>query len=145
MSDSSSITAMSGDKGSKTLAVGNSNGYVIIFATDTDAEWKPAFNIGTKEEIPVTGLQTLVRSGMSSLFVAGLANGLVKLINSRTGQLLAELGAHSRGINALTCHPSQSQFLTCSDDTFLNVFNVTSSTEDSIDVNVTLSSKVNEF
>ena len=56
MSDSSSITAMSGDKGSKTLAVGNSNGYVIIFATDTDAEWKPAFNIGTKEEIPVTGL-----------------------------------------------------------------------------------------
>ncbi len=34
MTDDSAITAMSGDPKSNTLAVGNSNGYVIIFECD---------------------------------------------------------------------------------------------------------------
>ena len=34
MADESPITAISGDSKSKTLAVGNSNGFVVIFSCD---------------------------------------------------------------------------------------------------------------
>lgn len=56
MSDSSAVTALSGDQRSRHLAAGNSNGYVIIFETDNENEWKPSFNVGTADEIPVTAL-----------------------------------------------------------------------------------------
>ena len=45
MVDESSLTAMSADAKSKTLAVGNSNGYMIIFSCDVQGEWKPLHNI----------------------------------------------------------------------------------------------------
>ena len=145
MTDQSAITCISGDPKSKNLAVGNSNGYVIIFETDNQAEWKPISNIGPKDEIPVTALQTLNRSGLSSLFIAGFANGMVKVIHATVGSVLAEIGAHSRGLNALTVHPTKPIFASCGDDTFLNVFQVTSDNDDSVDVSVNLSSKVNDF
>jgi hypothetical protein len=44
-----------------------------------------------------------------------------------TGAVIAEVGAHSRGINALACHPQIPIFATCSDDTFLNIFEVVGS------------------
>lgn len=34
MADENAITAMSSDSRSKTLAVGNSNGYIVIFGCD---------------------------------------------------------------------------------------------------------------
>lgn len=45
MTDESAITAFAGDSKSKTLAVGNSNGYVVIFECDNQTEWKPLFSI----------------------------------------------------------------------------------------------------
>ena len=45
MTDESAITAITADPRTKTLAVGNSNGYVIIFECDTQGEWKPLHNI----------------------------------------------------------------------------------------------------
>ena len=55
------------------------------------------------------------------------------------------LGSHSRCLNALTCHPERPLFLTCGDDTFLNVFSVGGDREDQVDVSLTLSSKVNDY
>ena len=51
------------------------------------------------------------------------------------------MSAHSRGINALTCHPIKPLIATCSDDTFMNIFEVT----DKLDVNLVLSSRVNDY
>jgi WD40 repeat protein len=138
MIDNSAITGMACDRKSQTLAVGNSNGYVIIFECDNQSEWKPIHNIKPKEEIPVTSLDVLNRS--ENLYIVGFANGEVKIISPK-GQVLVEMSAHSRGINALTCHPSKPLFATCSDDTFLNIFEV----KESLDIGLVLSSRVNDY
>ena len=138
MIDNSAVTAMACDRKSQTLAVGNSNGYVIIFECDSQSDWKPIHNIKPKDEIPVTSIEVLNKS--ENLYVVGFANGEVRIISPK-GLIIIELSAHSRGINALTCHPTKPLFATCSDDTFMNIFEVT----DKLDVNLVLSSRVNDY
>ncbi len=142
MEDSSAITAMSGDSKSKTLAVGNSNGYVIIFACDLQDEWKALHMIQPPHEIPVTSLSLLNRG--DNLYVAGFANGQVQLISTE-GYIACNLSAHSRCLNAIACHPSKSVFATCSDDTFVHVFEVVGDTAAKRDINLILSSRVNDY
>ena len=84
----------------------------------------------------------MIRS--ENLYVIGLANGTVKIAQS-TGSIVAELSSHSRSLNALVCHPSKPLFATCSDDTFMNVFEVKGDKPERIDVNLVLSSKVNDY
>ncbi|TNV77557.1 hypothetical protein FGO68_gene3676 [Halteria grandinella] len=143
MTHASSITAMSGDPKSQTLAVGNSNGYVIIFDCDNQTEWKAKASVPTKDEIPVVSVGLIVKGG-ENYYAVAYANGSVKLITP-AGVVVSEIGAHSRGINALTCHPQRPIFATCSDDTFVNVYEVTGETVENLDVNLLLSSKVNDF
>ena len=78
----------------------------------------------------------------SNIFVVAFLNGAVKLFNSETGTLIGEVGAHSRQINALVCHPTKSVFATCGDDTFLNVWEVKG---DEIEIDVVVSSRVADF
>ncbi|CDW78897.1 wd repeat-containing protein 54-like [Stylonychia lemnae] len=139
--DESAVTSMSCDLRSRTLAVGNSNGYVIIFQCDTQSEWKPLHSIQPQTEIPVHSISTLNRG--DNVFVVGYANGSVRLI-SPSGQLLCNLSAHSRSLNALTCHPTKSVFATCSDDTFTHIFEVVGDKLDKLNVNLILSSRVND-
>lgn len=73
--------------------------------------------------MPATSVACLQRPN-SNLFVVAFMNGAVKLFNSESGALVGEVGAHSRQINGLVCHPKKSFFATCSDDTFLNVWEV---------------------
>lgn len=79
-----------------------------------------------------------------NLFVAGFVNGLVKLITP-AGVVICEMSVHSRCLNALTCHPTKSIFATSSDDTFVHVFEVTGDTSSKRDVNLILSSRVNDY
>jgi WD40 repeat protein len=58
---------------------------------------------------------------------------------------VGEIGSHSRSLNALICHPTKPIFATGSDDTFVNVYEVTGDKADNIDVNLALSSKVNDY
>lgn len=142
MVDQSAITAMSTDPKSQTLAVGNSNGYIIIFECDNQTEWKPIHSLNPQNEIPVTALETLIRN--ENLFAAGFVNGNVKLIHPN-GQILCELAAHSRSINSLICHPSRPIFATCSDDTFVHLFEVINGKDNKLDVNLFLGSQVNDY
>lgn len=73
MVDENPITCMSSDEKSRTLAVGNSNGYIVILSCDNQTEWKPLYNIAPLNEIPVISLGTLNRG--ENLFIAGLSNG----------------------------------------------------------------------
>ena len=79
-----------------------------------------------------------------NLYVVGFGNGAVKII-SPVGQVVCELSAHSRIITSLACHPSKSVFATCSDDTFMHVFEVSGDRQDKLDVNLMLGSRVNDF
>jgi WD40 repeat protein len=136
---------MESDSKSRTLAVGNSNGYVIVFEVNSQQEWKPIHNVAPRDEIPVTSIGIIQRSGLSNLYAVGFANGSVKIINPEKGNVLAEISSHSRGLNALVCHPNKPVFASCSDDTFVNVFAISSEREDLIDVNLVLSSRVNDY
>jgi WD40 repeat protein len=80
-----------------------------------------------------------------NLYAAGFANGMVKIINPMGGIVLCELSAHSRSLNALTCHPTKPLFATCSDDTFMHIFEVTGDKNDKLDVKVVLSSRLNDY
>ena len=78
--------------------------------------------------------------------MVAFANGSVKLFNSETGSIMAEIGAHSRQISGMVCHPTKCVFVTCGDDTFLNIWKVVSSSKKGeIEIEVVSSSRVPDF
>ena len=140
--DETPITAMSGDARSKTLAVGTATGSVLVFECENQGEWRILHTIESTQEIPVTSMGTLMRG--DNIYVVGFANGMVKLIHP-SGFVACELSAHSRCLNSLACHPSKSVFATCSDDTFMHIFEVSGDKLDRLDVNLLISSRVNDY
>ena len=145
MNDENPITHMTFDERSKTLAVCNSNGYVVLFKAeekDKAIKLNPISTLTPADEIPCTSLGTLFRG--ENLLVACFSNGAVKIFTFN-GEIVCEIGAHSRNINAVACHPSRSLFWTVGDDCFLNVFEVTGDTVDKIEVDLRLSSKVTDL
>ena len=64
----------------------------------------------------------------------GYASGMVKLVKCDTGRTVCELQAHSRQVSALVCHPVRPIFASVSDDTFVNLWEVTGSKLESIDI-----------
>ena len=66
-----------------------------------------------------------VRSGLAkganaNVYVSCMANGLMRIYDAKQGQILAEIQGHSRAINTIDVHPSQSKFITAGDDTYVN-------------------------
>jgi len=101
MSDNNPITHMTFDERSKVLAVGNSNGYVVLFKAEEDGKivkLNPISHLSPPDEIPLTSLGTLFRG--ENLLVASFSNGTVKLFTFE-GDKVCEIGAHSRNINAV--------------------------------------------
>lgn len=101
MADSNPITHMTFDDRSKVLAVGNSNGYIVLFkAEEVDGKVKltPNSHLEPPAEIPLTSLGTLFRG--ENLLVSAFTSGTVK-IHTFEGQKVCEIGAHSRNINAI--------------------------------------------
>ena len=143
MTDNCPITALSADPRSKTLAAGNSNGFIVIFSCFNETGWKPLHSIAPPTEIPCMSLGLLFRG--ENLYVAGFANGHVILISPDQGFVVAEISAHSRQLNALACHPIKSVFATCSDDTFVNIFEVSGDKIDKLEVSLVMASRVNDY
>lgn len=80
MNDSNPITHMTFDDRSKVLAVGNSNGYVVLFSAEEDdgtVKLNPISHLAPPNEIPLTSLGTLFRG--ENLLVGSFANGTVQL------------------------------------------------------------------
>ena len=94
-------------------------------------------------EVPATTASVINRG--ENLFAIGFANGAVKLYNCESGTIICELQAHSRQINGLVCHPTKSVFATCGDDTFLNVWEVSGSKLENLDINLICSSRVTDY
>ena len=110
MTDKNPITHMAFDERTKTLAVGNSNGFIVLFKAEEEGgkvKLNPIKHISPPAEIPLTSLDTLLRG--ENLLVASFTNGTVKLYTFE-GDILVEIGAHSRNINAVACHPNKSIF-----------------------------------
>ena len=55
------------------------------------------------------------------------------------------MGAHSRQVNALCCHPNRTVFVSAGDDTFVNLWEVTGATVEKLDINLLTSSIVNDY
>ena len=138
--------AIVSDPKSRNMAIATGTGAVIFVATHEDKEWQPVHNLLASlkvSEIPATSADVLNRG--QNLFAIGYANGSVKLFNAEDGQLLCELGAHSRQVNALVCHPTKAVFATCGDDTFVNIWEVSGSKLASLDINLIVSSRVADY
>lgn len=145
MTDKNTITHMTFDERTKILAVGNSNGFIILFKAEEEGgsvKLNPIKHLSPPAEIPLTSLGTLFRG--ENLLVAAYSNGTVKIFTF-DGNILVEMSAHSRNINAIACHPNKSIFWTVGDDCFLNVFEVTGDYTDKIEVDLRLSSRVTDL
>ncbi len=62
-----------------------------------------------------------------------------------TGKLVCEIGAHSRQINAVKAHPTRAVFATAGDDTFVNLWEITGSSIEKLDISLLSSSIVNDY
>ena len=145
MHDSNPITHMTFDERSNVLAAGNSNGFVVLFKAEESGgkvQLNPLCHLSPPNEIPLTSLGTLFRG--ENLLVSWFSNGTVKL-HTFEGDPVCEIGAHSRNINAVCCHPSKSIFWTVGDDWFLNVWEVIGDRVDKIEVDLRLTSKITDL
>lgn len=53
-------------------------------------------------------------------------NGTLRILNCATGVAVAEIGGHSRIVNALDIHPTKNMFVTVGEDTYVNVWTLPS-------------------
>ena len=128
-----SVSALASDPKTKVMVAGDSMGTLHFIKCDNELGWKSETTVKSKHENPVLALETLYRG--DNIFVSALYSGAVQLISPQ-GYILASVQAHSRIITGICCHPLKSIFATCSDDTFANIFEVTGSREDKIDINL---------
>ena len=99
------ILGISYDFTSSRLAVALATGEVIFLQANYEVDWKLIKTYECDLDIPAVSICNLQLGGKKSLFVCAYINGIIKLFNSETCGLEAEIGAHSRQINALICHP----------------------------------------
>jgi len=101
----------------ETLASADQDGKIVTWAS-------PLFE---KESVfagdgnPVTGL-----GFKGSTIIASRGSGGISLLNGKTGVAIAEIGGHSRVINALDVHPSLDMFVTAGEDCYVNVWTLPS-------------------
>jgi len=140
------ITAMVADAKSKHLLIAQGNGDITLLKCSMEDQWDMV-DVGQNPHgftsNPATCVDVL-SCGMN-MFVVGFASGTVRLFLCETGKFICELAAHSRQINAIAAHPTKQVFATCSDDTFLNLWEVTGSKIDNMDINLIVSSRVNDY
>lgn len=73
-------------------------------------------------ETMITSIKLLISNNGYNMYVAAMANGLIKIFNCSKAEQVAELQAHSRAINGLVCHSIKPLFATVSDDTIVNLW-----------------------
>ena len=146
MSMATPIVTMAVDQRSKVLLVATGQGQTLILKPKIEDDWgvvQPTGQDGNFANNPVTCAD--VMSVGLAMFVVGYASGTIKLFLCETGQLVCEIGGHSRQVNALVAHPSRMVFASAGDDTFVNLWEITGSQVDRLDINILTSSIVNDY
>ena len=127
------ITALASEVGGpKTLASADQSGKIVTWAS-------PVFekeSVFAGEGNTVTGL-----AFKDDVIIATLASGTIRLLNARTAVPIAEIGGHSRVINAIDVHPVLDMFVTAGEDTFVNVWTLPNEATGQ-EISVTLNAKV---
>ena len=79
------------------------------------------------------------------MFVVGYASGTIRLFLCETGHMVCEIGGHSRQVNTICAHPTRTVFVSAGDDTFVNLWEISGSSVDRLDINILTSSIVNDY
>mmetsp|Transcript_1824 Transcript_1824/g.2681 ORF Transcript_1824/g.2681 Transcript_1824/m.2681 type:complete len:317 (+) Transcript_1824:54-1004(+) len=58
------------------------------------------------------------------LVAASYSTGHIRFFQISTGDLVCEISAHSRGINAIAIHPNEQMMISCGDDQMLNIWSL---------------------
>lgn len=117
-----SITSL--DINGSTMASGDDNGTVKIWTGSTSSFSVIGSCAGSS---PVTS----VRVGHNSV-VASFDNGVVKIFDAASGALKAEINAHTRSITAVAIHPTRPQVAIVSEDTFMSVWGLPTSSDQKV-------------
>jgi len=112
------------DISGSTMASGDDNGTVKIWT-------RSSTSFSVSGSFPGSSPVSSVRIG-HGLVVAGFDNGAIKIFDSTDASLKAEINAHTRSITALAIHPSAPQVAVVSEDTFLSVWGLPSSSDQKV-------------
>ena len=132
---------------SKVLLVATGLGQTLFLKPELEEDWEIVELSGAESQnAPINPITCadVMNLGVP-MFIVGYASGTAKLFLCETGQLVCEIGAHSRQINALCAHPSRTVFATAGDDTFVNLWEITGSSIDRLEINLLTSSIVNDY
>jgi len=106
ISEDEAITSMKSDPISGTLLVGTSLQGFHLFQLSSSDPPSLIKSTAPQPQVLVHSIGLLLHgNGVTNKYVAGLANGVVKIIDCIDGNLLAEIQAHSRSVNAIVAHP----------------------------------------
>ena len=73
-------------------------------------------------ETMITSIKLLISNNGYNMYIAGQANGVIKIFTCSKADQVAELQGHSRSVNGLACHSLKPLFATVSDDTIVNLW-----------------------
>lgn len=122
--ESQAITSICSDPKSKTLMAGTNANTFIMFQLNNGKAMDKMFQTPTVFETNVFAIKLIKNEVGNNMYLAGLANGLIKIFDCANGNVLVDLQAHSRGVNSIAVHRTKPIFATCSDDTMVNLWQV---------------------
>ena len=117
------ITSMCSDPATGTLLAGTSGDHIIHVQLGAAQTEMNVIRSHTKQnESMVTSIKLMNQAPLASFYVVGLATGVVRIYSCASCDLVVEMMAHSRQVNAIVCHEVKPVFATVSDDTMVNLW-----------------------
>lgn len=125
LSNENAITKLDKSDAYNLLFVGDALGYLYIYQVDSpkDAKFMKSIDIGNQKN-PITALTVYEIKNECYLFVGDMV-GKVKVYDALSYNKVIEISAHFRLITSLEISNKIHRFITTSEDTFLNVWKVT--------------------
>ena len=133
---SNAILSLASDQKYKTLGIATGQGSVLFIKLllntqgNTIYQEVPLVEKLSPNEWPAVSISNM-EIGTKSYFVVAFLSGLIKIFRADTGVIVCELSAHSRQVCGLVCGKKNNKnvIATCSDDTFINLWEVSSNND----------------
>jgi len=111
------------DPGTGTLLAGTSGDHILHLKIGSAEADMLLLRSHTKQlETMITSIKLMNQAPLASFYVVALATGVIRIFSCANCDLMVEMHAHSRQINAIVCHEVKPVFASVGDDTIVNLW-----------------------